>query len=361
MEKKRILVINNKLDKGYLNNIVKPLIELQEKSNDIHITIKVGCDITSINFNEYDSVIFNKHVSFEEIRQRILYYKSEYLKPKFIYYIEEWWQLPKTHDLYKKFNERELGTKITKVIQSCDLIVTYGNDLLVEEIKKFNYNVVQLKRTEGFQKIKIDTKQPVFGVVPTEYDLENIKLLSNLDFKNTFWENNKIVLVGFTNIGSTYDKVERCFVNKPVTDNVWIEYEKIITDNYKICSEEYKEFLLKFLPNDKYNGNINLESYKRIWKEEIISNRIYYNILLKPLVNNKYNKLLYDVEVDMAENTIIDNKFVQVLNTINYPKLNIKKNIKKDIPEIALRWRQQEMFPINIVKENNNNILKIFK
>jgi len=354
---KRILVINNKYNRGYIYNVVKPLIKLQETCNDIHITIKSGCDVKHITHSDYDYVIFNKDI-YEDFYNVIV----DTNKTKFVFYIDEWWQLPKTHHMYKVFNSKEINQKYSQTIRKSDLILTYGNDILVEEIKKFNKNVVRIKRTEGYTNIGVDTNIPVFGVVPTEHDLLNIHQLSKLNFSNLFWENNKIVLVGFTNIVSKYDNIERCHIDTEFNGGVWYEYEKIITNNYKLCSEGYKKFLLNFIPNSHYKGDINAEPYKRIWKNEIDDDTIYYNILLKPLIKNKNNLLLYDIETDLATNTIIDNKYVQVLNTIYYPKLNIEKNIKKNMGEMAMEYRQKSMFPIEKQSDETLNIiLNIFK
>jgi len=347
---KKILIINNNYNKGYINNVVKPLIKLQEKRNTFHITIKSG-SVEYSDYSKYDYVVF------EGLSVGCIGQVEGQNKPEFIYYVDEWWQLPKSHPLHKKYNENNIHNKIKSIITSSDAIVTYGNDLLVEEIKKLNKNVIQIKRVDGYTNIKLDTKQPVFGVVPTENDLLNIKQLSKLDsLPNTFWKNVKIVLVGFTTISSVYNKVERCFIDVVNYNNIWVEYERIITNNYKICSEEYKEFLHKFLPNDKYKGDINIEPYKRIWKNEIDDDTIYYNILLKPLIKNKYNQLSYDIESDMAKNTIIDGKYVQVLNTIDYPKLNIEKNIKNNMLKMALECRQSVIFPAK--KKINYRALK---
>ena len=358
---KQILIINNKYDKSYMLNVIKHHILYEEMyggEDKNHLTIKNGCNVKDINYNDYDEVYFNKHTCYEDF-DTIIEIISKKDKTKFILYIDEWWQLPKKHQLFKKYNENYVYNNMSKIIRECDEILTYGNDLLVNEIQKMGgYNVVYAERYSGYTNIDTNIDVPVFGIVPNEYDLSNIVQLSGIDFSNKFWEHNKIVLVGFTNKSLSYNKLEDCLIDTTTKDNIWITYEKIITNNYALCSEEYKEFLLKYLPNEKYKGDINKEPYKRIWKQDIDDDTIYYNILLKPMIKNKYNQLLYDIESDMAKKTIINGKFVQVLNTIDYPKLNISKNIKRNMSEMIFEFRQKVLFPI---EAKNNNPNKIFK
>jgi hypothetical protein len=346
---KKILIINNRNNRGYIENVIKPLIRLQETcSRKFYLDIKDIFYHNPTEFDKYDYVIFNLHLFINEETwyDDTIRHLSLGIKTKFICYIDEWWQLPKSHPLYALLSINHLS--IAQIIKKCDAILTYGNEALGNEIKKLNKNIIHLKRTDGYENIASDIKQPVFGVVPTEYDMENIKQLSTINLcGDKFWKHNKIVLVGFTNMKSVYNNTDKCYMNVPCTDNIWMNYERIITDNYKICSEEYKEFLLKFLPNDQYKGDISGEPYKRIWKNEIKSDTVYYNILLNPLVKNKYNHLSYNIEVDMAKNTVINGKYVQVLNTVEFPKNNMDKSIRKTMMEMAMEYRQEIIFPVD--------------
>jgi hypothetical protein len=46
-------------------------------------------------------------------------------------------------------------------------------------------------------------------------------------------------------------------------ETVWYEYEKIFTDNYKIVTPEYKNYLEKFI-QDPFEGEES-ENYLRVW------------------------------------------------------------------------------------------------
>ena len=72
-------------------------------------------------------------------------------------------------------------------------------------------------------------------------------------------------------------------------ETVWYQYEKIFTDDYKILSEEYKNFLLTF-KEEEYN-DIN-EPYRRRWTREISKYATNYNLFdvsLAPVVESLFN------------------------------------------------------------------------
>ena len=84
-------------------------------------------------------------------------------------------------------------------------------------------------------------------------------------------------------------------------ESVWYEYERIITDDYRIVSPQYKEWLNRFTPNAKYPFEEE-EPYKRRWTKGIMSYCTHYNdidVLLVPLDSNVFN--LYKSELKLIE------------------------------------------------------------
>ena len=81
-------------------------------------------------------------------------------------------------------------------------------------------------------------------------------------------------------------------------ESVWYKYEKIFTDNYKIVSPEYKDFLLKF-EKKEYN-NVKNEPYRRIWTKPITSYASNYNLFdvsLAPLKESEFNRVKSQLKV----------------------------------------------------------------
>ena len=73
-------------------------------------------------------------------------------------------------------------------------------------------------------------------------------------------------------------------------ESVWYEYEKIVTDNYKIVSPEHKEFLMQFMAgvDDPFTN----EPYRRMWTRNINKYRTHFDnvdVLLAPLDTNDFN------------------------------------------------------------------------
>ena len=93
----------------------------------------------------------------------------------------------------------------------------------------------------------------------------------------------------------TKEQIQRAI--KP-TESVWYEYEKIFTDNYTTISPEYKEFLLRFKP-EEYK-NVANEPYRRVWTKPIstyASNYNLFDISLAPIEDNTFNKVKSQLKV----------------------------------------------------------------
>ena len=127
----------------------------------------------------------------------------------------------------------------------------------------------------------------------------------------------QFVLCGFDLRGTIieYDsetgkEIQRAYKGEETT---WYAYEKIITNDHKIVSEEYKEWLHKF---DKYEEyDCSNEPYRRCWTKDM--NHYYKNyenidVLLVPLKVNDFNFVksqLKVIEAGFGHKAIIANNF----------------------------------------------------
>ena len=90
---------------------------------------------------------------------------------------------------------------------------------------------------------------------------------------------------------------------------MWFEYERIITDDYKYCSQEHKNFLMKFVPgvDDPFVN----EPYRRMWTRSINSYATHYqniDVLLAPLKDTEFNKMkseLKEIECGFTKTALI--------------------------------------------------------
>jgi len=82
-------------------------------------------------------------------------------------------------------------------------------------------------------------------------------------------------------------------------ETVWSQYEKIFTKNYEMITPEHKEFLLKYLPNEKYTLEEN-PFYTRVWTEPVTSyakNYANFDVSLAPLKNHIFNRVKSQLKV----------------------------------------------------------------
>ncbi len=82
-------------------------------------------------------------------------------------------------------------------------------------------------------------------------------------------------------------------------ETVWVKYEEIFTNNYKIVTPKYKEFLDKFT-DEKYFGSLNNENYVRVWTKPVTSyakNYSKFDISLSPIQNHIFNRMKSQLKV----------------------------------------------------------------
>jgi glycosyltransferase involved in cell wall biosynthesis len=82
-------------------------------------------------------------------------------------------------------------------------------------------------------------------------------------------------------------------------ETVWVKYEEIFTDNYKIVSPKYKEFLNKFT-DEEYFGTLNTENYVRVWTRPVTSyakNYSKFDVSLAPIKNHVFNRMKSQLKV----------------------------------------------------------------
>jgi glycosyltransferase involved in cell wall biosynthesis len=82
-------------------------------------------------------------------------------------------------------------------------------------------------------------------------------------------------------------------------ETVWVKYEEIFTNNYKIVSPKYKEFLNKFT-DETYFGSLNNENYVRVWTKPVTSyakNYSKFDISLSPIQNHIFNRMKSQLKV----------------------------------------------------------------
>jgi glycosyltransferase involved in cell wall biosynthesis len=180
--------------------------------------------------------------------------------------------------------------------------------LFASEIKKFNPNVVVFPNA-------VDPNDPQFNepTQPSEKirvgwlggssHLHDLKLMDGFVNKLKPIQNKlQYYLCGFDVRGVVTEINQETGEQKqrPIRpdETVWARYEELFTDNYKIISEDYKSFLMKF--EEKEFLESQNENYVRVWTRPVNSyakNYSKFDISLAPIKNHMFNRMKSQLKV----------------------------------------------------------------
>ena len=287
---------------------VDPHIKLQNLyPEDFHVDIDYQPKLNDINYwKKYQIVHF--HRSFGQIEQCPQLIKSlQSLGIIMIGDIDDYWLPTKEHPIHTLIIENQMHKKIVDNLKACDYVTT-TTELFANEIRKINKNVIVLPNA-------IDPKEPQFNKPTLPSDkvrvgwlggsshLHDLKLLEGMVSKlGPIQDKLQYYVCGFDIRGTVTeinkDNGER--KQRPIKpeETVWVKYEQIFTDNYKIISPEYKLFLDNF-KEEEYPAVEN-ENYVRVWTRPVDSyarNYSNFDISLAPIKNHIFNRMKSQLKV----------------------------------------------------------------
>jgi glycosyltransferase involved in cell wall biosynthesis len=236
--------------------------------------------------------------------------------------IDDSWDLHSKHPLYASQKHYGMDTLTKENLKIADYVTT-TTPIFADKISKFNANVFVLPNAinpedSRFKVVKEKSDKLRVGLIMGSSHEEDMKLLNGLASKLSRDVLDKLmfVLCGFDLRGNViYTDQNGQQHSRPIQpkESVWYEYERIVTDDYRIVSPQYKEWLNRFIPNAKYPFEDN-EPYKRRWTKGIMSYCTHYNdidVLLVPLDDNKFNS--FKSELKLIESGML-NKAAVVSN-----------------------------------------------
>ena len=207
------------------------------------------------------------------------------------------------------------------LIKDVDYVIT-TTPQLKKQIEKYNTQVFVIPNginpdDKNFQSKKDENEKLRIGIFvdnhPNTCDINFLNGVVNKLPKDVL-EKIKFVLCGFDNKHRDY-----------------YEYEKIITDNYKLCSASYKNFLHTFTPDIEYK-NVKNEKYKRNWRGNIYKHFNYYNeidILLLPFKTNNFNA--YKMHLNLIEAAFSDTAVIS--SDVKAYENDLINLIEKNVPQ----------------------------
>jgi len=288
---------------------VDPHINLQNNySEDFHIDIDYQPNINDINYwKKYQIVHFHRSIghNIDIVPNLIESFKK--LGIIMIGDIDDYWLPTKEHPIHTLIVENQLHKKIVANLKAASYVTT-TTKLFADEIRKINKNV------EIFPNA-IDPKEPQFNEPTLPSDkirvgwlggsshLHDLKLLNGTVNKLLPYQDKlQYYVCGFDTRGTVtmIDKNTGQQTQRPINpeETVWAEYEKIFTDNYRIITPKYKEFLDKFKEED-YPA-IETENYVRVWTRPADSyarNYAKFDISLAPIKNHVFNRMKSQLKV----------------------------------------------------------------
>jgi glycosyltransferase involved in cell wall biosynthesis len=221
--------------------------------------------------------------------------------------IDDYWFPTKEHPIHELIRQQNMHTKIVNNLKECSYVTT-TTEIFANEIRKFNKNVIVLPNaidpTEGqFNKPTPPSDKIRVGWLGGSSHLHDLKLLDGMVSKlSPLQEKLQYYICGFDTRGvvtelnkDTGEKRQRQI--KP-EETVWVMYEKIFTNDYKIISPEYKIYLDKF-EEGEYPA-IQNENYVRVWTrpvDQYAKNYSNFDISLAPIKNHIFNRMKSQLKV----------------------------------------------------------------
>lgn len=310
-----------------LHRSLNPHIQLDKLYGDkFNVEINYSPNWADLaSFDKYDIIHIHKGLYNDmETFWKFLDYCKEH-KITTIMDIDDNWDVGPQHPLYLTNKSMKAPEKMIENIKRFDYVTT-TTEIFANKIRKYNKNVFVYPNAidpeeEQYLPIKNESKRIRIGFVmgsAHEKDMEQLKGFSNMLGGMGILDKIQIVLCGY-DLRGTVNIVNQQGVmvgQRPIkpTESVWYSYEKTCTDDYKICSPAYKDFLHKFLKGVQW-PLVENEPYRREWTKDVDNYATHYrnvDILLAPLDPNPFNEVkseLKFIEAGFTHTAIIATNF----------------------------------------------------
>lgn len=312
MSKINILVVpsDNRGGVGFYRS-TQPHIQLEQQfPDDFSVTFEMNPNWRDLEFfKKYQIIHIHKGFfhDMDAFHKAMAFFKENNIVT--ILDIDDHWKTDYRHPQHMFYKTYKRDEEIKNNLKIFDYVTT-TTEIFKKEILPFNKNVFIFPNAinpedKRFQIQKQDSKRLRIGLVmgsSHEYDLALIGRITELLSKEEL-EQVQFVLCGYDLRGTMKEinKQTGQIKERPIKpeESVWYRYEKMLTCDYKIVSQEHKDFLLKFIQYTDYNNSEN-ESYRRCWTKPIDSYFQHYanvDVLLAPLDISEFNKVKSPLKV----------------------------------------------------------------
>ena len=288
---------------------VDPHVMLQNMyPDDFHIDIDYEPKVMDQNYwKKYQIVHVHRNIgqTYEETPNLI-----EWLKLNGIIVIvdiDDYWLPTKEHPIHQLIIQNKIHEKIMNNLKVASYVTT-TTKLFADEIRKYNKNVEVFAnainpKDPQFNEETLPSDKIRVGWLGGSSHLHDLKLMSGFVSKlSPLQDKLQYYVCGFDTRGTvteinkeTGQQTQRAI--KP-EETVWARYEEIFTDNYKIVTPKYKEFLSKF--EEKEFFGLENENYVRVWTRPVTTyakNYSKFDISLAPIQNHIFNRMKSQLKV----------------------------------------------------------------
>lgn len=365
--------------------IMDPFVFISDKhSEDIHVDITYNAEDRDDYFLNYDIVVFHTFIhqtNHEHNIKRINWLKSKGIIT--IMDIDDLWFVDQRHPMYHSIKLNKVGEMKIDMLKTVDYVTT-TTPIFAKTIKdrlKIN-NVVIFPNAVNedepqFQNKLVKSEKVRFGWLGGSSHLYDLELMSNgiSATYNSFGDKVQFVLCGFDTRGSvTMIDQNGKQQQRPIhpTETVWYKYEGFFTDNFKVLSSEYKNYLGTFVEGNYDDTN---EPYRRRWTKDINTYATNYNtfdVSLAPLVDSVFNankSQLKVIEAGFFKKAIIasdvDPFTIDLISAVDEGKFNDKGNAllvgsKKNHKDWAKHMKRLVENP-NMIEDLGNRLYETVK
>lgn len=306
---------------------------------------------------------------------------------KVVYDIDDYWEVDQSHPNYDK-NEIQGRTKHTiDNILFADYVTT-TTPIFAEKIKEINKNVVVLENAINTKESqwtpnKVESEKVRFLWGGGVTHLQDLKLLElSLQIKDDdFLNKTQLYMCGY-DLRTKDPKTDVMTISLPQY-NIWTDFEKIFTNNYKsIKNKEYLTWLKEYTDNGEdsygYNEKFKNEFYQRRWSKPIFNYGTMYNetdVALAPLNYSQFNSMKSQLKIIeagahkcpiIASNNppytidVIDGKNGFLIDTQNkshwYDKMKFLSNNPNSIKDMGESLHELVMEKYTLEKVNKKRI-----
>jgi glycosyltransferase involved in cell wall biosynthesis len=309
MSKIKVLVLpSDRIGVGKFRS-VDPHIFLQKLyGEDFHVDIVFDLDFNDLNFwKQYNIVVYHRSIG-QDMDNSIRFVPIlRSMGIVTVCDIDDYWLPTKEHPLHQLIIQNKINEKIVANIKAADYVTT-TTELYADEISKINKNVVVLPNAidpneSQFKEPTPESDRLRIGWLGGSSHLHDLMLLDGMTAKLTDIKDKlQLVVCGFDTRGTMTEINPQTGEQKqrPIKphETVWYEYEKIFTDNYKIVTPEYKNYLEKFIQDPFQNEES--ENYLRVWTKPVTSyakNYSKFDVSLAPIKPHIFNKVKSQLKV----------------------------------------------------------------